>query len=69
LRGHTGRGEPIAELIPIERALVSQRTLDHRNPTLGSIGGNPLLREAPSVAGAKRRRGQRLEPWIVLAAD
>ena len=53
----------------IERALLGERPLDRLDAAVGLRRRDPLLGEPAGVAGEQRRRRQRLQPGVVLAAD
>jgi hypothetical protein len=52
-----------------ERALVGERAGQRRDAALGRAGRDAFLGEPARVRGARRRRGQRVEPAEVVAAD
>ena len=52
----------------VERPLLGQRALDDRPPRSARGGDDALLRQPPRVAGEQRRRRQRVQPRVVLAA-
>ena len=64
-----GRVEPLAQLRAGQRALLGERPLDRLDAALGLRRRDPLLGQPPGVAGEQRRRRQRLQPGVVLAAD
>ncbi len=68
-RRDAGPVEPLAELEPRERPVGREAPLDRRDGTVGGPRRDLLQREPPRDRGAERRRRQRLEPRVVLAAD
>ena len=68
LGGDAGGLDPLAQLDPRQRPLLGQRPLDCPHRTLGLGLADALLAQPPHARGEQRRRGQRLQPRVVLAA-
>lgn len=66
---HAHRLNAIAQLVARQRALLAQCALDRSDSTLRCARRHSGLRQTASVAGEQRRRRQRMQPPIVLAAD
>ena len=69
LRRDAGAVEAVAELDPRQRPVVRDRTRDGLHSPLRLRRRDALLRQAPRIPGEERRRRQRVQPPVVLAAD
>ncbi len=66
---HAGRIEPVAQLPARLRAVLAQRRGDQGGAPIRIVRAHALLGEAPQAPGGQRRRGERVQPRPVLAAD
>jgi len=67
--GDVGGRHPLTQLFTCQRPLIGQRPLDHSDTAIGRIRRDAALHEPASVAGEERRRCQRVQPPVILAAD
>ena len=65
----TRGGDALPERVRGERSLAGERALDRLDPALDVPRRNTLLGQPALAARPKRRRGDRLNDRIVLAAD
>jgi hypothetical protein len=66
LRAHPRLGDPLRELGPGERPLGRERAFDDGDPVLRVGRRDAFLGEPPCVAREQLRRGERVQPPVVL---
>jgi hypothetical protein len=66
---NAGSRDVLPQLLTCECALGRERTLQRGQPPLGVVRRHPLLAQPARVSLHGHRRGQRLQPRVVLAAD
>ena len=66
---HVRRCQPIAKLVPGQRALVRKRPLDHGDATLSHRRSDSRLPQTARVGRAQGRSRQHVQPPVVLAPD
>jgi hypothetical protein len=66
---HTRSPDALAELIAGQRALACEARGDRRDSAGGRVRADALLLEPAPVGGLELRRGQSVQPGVILAAD